>query len=188
MDKREIICEGCGQYESECNCNSLNSVLDEELEKAVLTILDSNYDNENKAESFKKRNADMAKKLLSIIAREKEPSNRRIEELEARIKQYDMVVADLKENLTALDRKLNDREADLLQARNEGREEVVQWIKRNAICSHEPSRENIKIMRAEWDMLLTGKIPPEREQIKFKDKPDHEIYYTTDETVEGSDG
>ena len=56
------------------------------------------------------------------------------------------------------------------QARRDDRKEVVNWIGRNAICSHEPSYENIRIDRKEWTTLSKGKIPTERKHIKIKRK------------------
>lgn len=50
----------------------------------------------------------------------------------------------------------------------QGRKEVAEWIKRNAISSHEPASERIRISRIEWDMLEEGKIPPERDKVYYK--------------------
>ena len=49
-----------------------------------------------------------------------------------------------------------------------GVKEVVEWIKRNAIYSHEPSCEHILIKRHEMNFLEEGELPPEREKIVFK--------------------
>jgi len=44
---------------------------------------------------------------------------------------------------------------------------VVHWIRRNTIWSHEPAMEHIVIRRHEWNSLLKGEIPPERERTTF---------------------
>lgn len=68
----------------------------------------------------------------------------------------------------ALARHLFDAqlEADLAQipaieraAMERGRKEVVGWIERNAIYSHEPSCENIMIKAGEMKLLRRGEIP-----------------------------
>ncbi len=56
------------------------------------------------------------------------------------------------------------------QAKKEGMQEAVNWIIRNGIYSHEPSRENITITSLEMEMLERSEIPPDRPHIKFKEK------------------
>jgi len=63
----------------------------------------------------------------------------------------------------------HSRDSEVAEARKAGIKLATKWIKGNAIFSHEPSFEHIKINRAEFDSLENGEIPKEREHIVFKE-------------------
>lgn len=51
----------------------------------------------------------------------------------------------------------------------QGRKEAVEWVKSNAIYSHEPACEHIQINRYEWNDLEGGRIPKERDKVYYKE-------------------
>jgi len=52
---------------------------------------------------------------------------------------------------------------DVLQeAAEEGARVVIQWIQRNAVYSHSPSRELIRIEDKDWQKLLKAEIPEDK--------------------------
>jgi len=71
------------------------------------------------------------------------------------------------------------------EAAMEGVIAVMDWIKRNAIYSHSPTKEHIVIDRSDWNKLIVGLVPPDHPRITFGEADTGTVHWSTLELTLG---